>query len=80
MSELKQQGCCKGFVSLGRWRPQRECQKSSKFILAKEELCTYFLVHFFFFSDFCLVSRFIEKVIWSLSKDDGDSSENGKKA
>ena len=37
-SELKQQGHCKGFVSLGRWRPQQECQKSSKFILAKEQL------------------------------------------
>ena len=53
-SELKQQGCCKGFVSLGRWRPQRECQKSSKFILAKEDLCTcsILLGTFFFFFDY----------------------------
>ena len=53
-SELKQQGCCKGFVSLGRWRPQRECQKSSKFILAKEQLCTCTKLFgtFFFFFDY----------------------------
>ena len=84
-SELKQQGCCKGFVSLGRWWPQQECQKSSKFILAKEQLCTcsILLGTFFSFSTTtgnCLVSRFIEKVMGTLSKDDGDSNKNGKKA
>ena len=84
MSEFKQQGHCKGFVSLGRWRPQRECQKSSKFILAKEQLCTcsILLGTFFSFSTTtwnCLVSRFIEEVIMTLSKDDGDSNKNGKK-
>ena len=73
MSELKQQGCCKGFVSLGRWRPQQECQKSSKFILAKEQLCTcsILLGTFFSFSTTtwnCLVSRFIEEVIGTLIK------------
>ena len=83
-SELKQQGCCKGFVLLGRWRPQQECQKSSTFILAKEELCTcsILLGTFFSFSTTtwnCLVSRFIEKVMGTLSKDDGDSNKNGKK-
>ena len=53
-SELKQQGHCKGFVSLGRWWPQQECQKSSKFILAKEDLCTcsILLGTFFFFFDY----------------------------
>ena len=53
-SELKQQGCCKGFVSLGRWQTQRECQKSSKFTLAKEQLCTYSKIcgTFFFFFDY----------------------------
>ena len=61
MSELKQQGHCKGFVSLGRWWPQQECQKSSKFILAKEQLCTcsILLGTFFSFSTTtwnCLVS------------------------
>ena len=84
MSELKQQGHCKGFVSLGRWWPQQECQKSSKFILAKEQLCTcsILLGTFFSFSTTtwnCLVSRFIEEVIGTLSEDDGDSNKNGKK-
>ena len=84
-SELKQQGCCKGFVSLGRWWPQQECQKSSKFIPAKEQLCTCSKLFgtFFSFSTTtwnCLVSRFIEKVIMTLSKDDGGSNENGNKA
>ena len=84
MSALKQQGHCKGFVSLGRWWPQQECQKSSKFILAKEQLCTcsILLGTFFSFSTTtwnCLVSRFIEEVIGTLSKDDGDSNKNGKK-
>ena len=84
-SELKQQGHCKGFVSLGRWWPQQECQKSSKFIPAKEQLCTCSKLFgtFFSFSTTtwnCLVSRFIEKVIMTLSKDDGDSNENGNKA
>ena len=58
MSELKQQGHCKGFVSLGRWRPQRECQKSSKFILAKEELCTCSILFGTFFFLFRLLPRF----------------------
>ena len=57
-SEFKQQGCCKGFVSLGRWRPQRECQKSSKFILAKEELCTCSILFGTFFFLFRLLPRF----------------------
>ena len=58
MSELKQQERCKGFVSLGTWRPQRECQKSSKFILAKEELCTCSILFGTFFFLFRLLPRF----------------------
>ena len=73
MSEFKQQGCSKGFVSLGRWWPQQECQKSSKFILAKEELCTCSILLGTFFS-------FSTKVMGSLSKEDGDSNEKGKEA
>ena len=58
MSELKQQGHCKGFVSLGRWWPQQECQKSSKFILAKEQLCTCSILFGTFFFLFRLLPRF----------------------
>ena len=44
-SELKQQGCCKGFVSLGRWRPQRECQKAVSLYWQKNNFTvgTFFL-------------------------------------